>query len=426
MISKFFSFLKRPTSTAVIINTVGNYLNVFFSAFFIYLLVRIISKTEYGVLSVLFGIMFVLANLLDFGTTATLYSYLPGLIEKKSENAYRLIKSTFFYQTLFSSIVIGFLLIAFPWLDMVFFKTKAPLFTLYVTAISVLFFIWQNFLSNCLYVAKRVLQVNIYTLIANVIKTAIVIVLALTHTISVGLIIFVFGVIGPAIFFILVYSSKKNHMSAMVRAPIERSDFKLSYTFTYFVASQFFNLGLRMDLFLLSYFLSKDLGDYGAAQKIILTIITTIVSITQVISPAFAKIRTKKDLFANIRPALLYMLIPTAIFLLLFMTPDWVFELFFTNKFYHTASISRQLALVYMPYSFISIFHLFLLYSVKRPIDILIGNVVIFFVVSIGCYLLIPQYGSSAAVWSVGGAFAIASVILVFLSYRAYVRMPNQ
>ena len=125
MISKFFSFLKRPTSTDVIINTIGNYLNVFFSAFFIYLLVRIISKSEYGVLSVLFGITFVLANLLDFGTTATLYSYLPSLIEQKSENAYRLIKSTFFYQTLFSGIVIGFLLIVFPWLDAVFFKTKA-------------------------------------------------------------------------------------------------------------------------------------------------------------------------------------------------------------------------------------------------------------------------------------------------------------
>ena len=209
MIAKLSSFLKRPTSTAVIINTIGNYLNVFFSAFFIYLLVRIISRSEYGVFSVLLGITFVLANLLDFGTTATLYSYLPALIEKKSENAYRLIKSTFFYQTLFSSMVIGFLLIIFPWLDLVFFKTKAPVLTLYLTGISVMFFIWQNFLINCLYVSKRVLQVNLYTLIANVAKTIIVVTLALTHTISVGLIIFVFGIIGPTIFFALVYSSKK-------------------------------------------------------------------------------------------------------------------------------------------------------------------------------------------------------------------------
>ena len=426
MIAKLSSFLKRPTSTAVIINTIGNYLNVFFSAFFIYLLVRLISKTEYGVLSVLFGITFVLANLLDFGTTATLYSYLPSLIEKKSENAYRLIKSTFFYQTLFSAVIIGFLIIVFPWVDLVFFKTKAPILTLYVTAVSVLFFIWQNFLSNCLYVTKRVLQVNIYSLIANVVKTIIVIILALTHTISVGLIIFVFGMVGPAIFFVLVYSSKKNHMAAVMRAPIERSDFKLSYTLTYFIASQFFNLGLRMDLFLLSYFLSADLGDYGAAQKIILTIITTIVSITQVISPAFAKIRTKKDLYANIKPAFLYMLIPTAIFLALFITPDWVFNLFFTNKFFHTPTISRQLAIVYLPYSFISLFHLFLLYSVKRPFDILIGNVAIFLVVTAGCYFYIPTYGANAAIWSLAGAFSIASIILIVLSIKEYKKLPAE
>lgn len=427
MISKLSSFLKKPTSTAVIINTIGNYLNVFFSAFFVYLLVRILNPAEYGVLSVLFGFTFVFANILDFGTTATIYSYLPVLIEEKSENAYRFIKSIFFYQTLFSSIAIAFLLILFPWIDKVFFKTDAPLFTLYVTGFSVLFFIWQNFLSNCLYVAKRVLQVNIYTLIANVVKTAIVIVFALTHTINVGIVIFVFGIVGPTVFFILVYSSKKNHMGAMMRAPIERGDFRLRYTLTYFIASQFFNLGLRMDLFLISYFLTKDqTGYYGLAQKIILTIIATIISITQVISPAFARIKTKKELRLQLKSALMYMTIPTGIFLLLAITPDWVFNLFFTDKFIQTAAISRQLAVVYIPYSFLSLFHLFLLYTVKKPFDILIGNLTLFAIISLGCYFFIPPFGIPAAIISLAISFTVASVILAFFSIRAYRLMPSE
>ena len=425
MISKFSTFLKHPTSIAVIINTVGNYINVFFSLFIIYLLVRIIPS-EIAVYNVLISITIVLANILDFGTTATLYSYLPTLLEKKSEHMYRLIKSVFFYQTLFSSILIGFLLIIFPWLDLIFFKTKAPILTLYITAITVLFFIWQNFLTNCLYVSKRVLEVNIYTLIVNIVKTGIIIILALTHTISVGLIIFVFGIVAPSLFFVLVYSSKKNHIAAVLKAPIERSDFKLSYMLTYFVASQFFNLGLRMDLFLLSFFSSRDLGNYSLAQKIILTIITTTVSITQVISPTFAKIRSKKDVFRNSKSAFLYMLIPTGIFLALFLTPDFVFELFFTNTFYHTAAISRQLAIVYLPYSFINIFQLFLLYSVKKPAQILISNIAIFLTITIGCYLYIPHFGINAVIWSLGGAFTITSAILIFFSYRAYLQMPNE
>jgi len=214
-------------------------------------------------------------------------------------------------------------------------------------------------------------------------------------------------------------------MAAVMRAPIERRDFKVSYTLTYFIASQFFNLGLRMDLFLLSFFLSKDLGDYGAAQKIILTIITAVVSITQVISPLYAKIRSQKDLFMHIRSSLLYMIIPTTIFIALFFTPDWVFKFFFTNKYFNTPIIARQLAIVYIPYSFISLFHLFLLYSVKRPKDILVGNIAIFIIVSLGCYLFIPHYGFQAAVWSIGASFAVASVILIIFSVRAFKHMPE-
>ena len=269
------------------------------------------------------------------------------------------------------------------------------------------------------------MQVNVYSLVANAVKSIIIIVLALMHLISIGVIIFVFGIVGPAIFFVLVYSSKKNHMAAVLKAPIDRKAFNVNYTLTYFIASQFFNLGLRMELFLLSFFLSKDLGDYGVAQKIILTIITTIASITQIISPAFAKVKSKKDLFLHIKSSIFYMLIPTAIFIALFFTPDFIFSIFFTNKFYHTPQIARQLAIVYLPYSFISLFHLFLLYSVKRPGDILIGNIAIFLIVTIGCYIYIPIYGVSAAVWSVGASFAVARVLLSFLSIKAYKKMPT-
>lgn len=426
MVTRFLSFLKRPTSMAVIINTVGNYLNVFFSAFFVYLLVRVLNPSEYGVLSVLFGITFVLANILDFGTTATIYSYLPVLLEQDTTKAYRFIKSTFFYQTLFSIVIVGVLIIVFPHLDLYFFKTKAPLPTLYVTAIAVLFFIWQNFLSNCLYVAKRVLQVNLYTLYANIVKTLIILILAWMGYITVGYIIFVFGVVGPVVFYLFVYSSKKNHLNAVWNAPISRDDFQLKYTITYFIASQFFNLGQRMDLFLASYFLAKsEVGFYGLAQKIILTIVTTTVSITQVLSPAFAQARTKKDTRAQMRSGLMYMLIPTAIFLLLSVTPNVVFELIFTKKFTQTAEVSRLMGLVYIPYSFISLLHLFLLYTAKKPLKILVANVAMFIIVTVGCYVYIPIYGLNAALASVGASLLIASLFLVYYSIREYKKLPE-
>src|SRR3990167_4251412 len=111
--------LHDPTRKNIIINTIGNYLNVVFVAFFALILTRIMSPAEYGVLGVLLGISYVLANVLDFGTTATIYSYVPALYGIDSKGMYRFIKSTFFYQSLFSIIAISLLFLIFPFLDKV-------------------------------------------------------------------------------------------------------------------------------------------------------------------------------------------------------------------------------------------------------------------------------------------------------------------
>jgi len=109
MRDKLIHFLKRPTSKDVIINTLGNYLGVFFSAFFVYLLVRVLSPAEYGIFSVLFGVAYVLTPVLEFGTTATIYSYLPNLVHTNNPIKYRLIKSIFFYQSFFAIIIVAVL-----------------------------------------------------------------------------------------------------------------------------------------------------------------------------------------------------------------------------------------------------------------------------------------------------------------------------
>src|SRR3990172_8896915 len=209
MIPRILLFIRRPTSKNVLINTLGNYLNVFFTALFALILVRILTPAQYGVLSVLLGIAYVLANILDFGTTATIYSYLPAMYEKKSDSIYSFIKSTFFYQSVFSFIVIAILLIFFPYLDKVFFKTGAPLWELWLTSFSVLFLIWQNFFQNILFAAQKFLKTNIYLNLSNILKTSVILFLSSAKLVTVGSIIFVFGIIGPAIFFLFIFIEKR-------------------------------------------------------------------------------------------------------------------------------------------------------------------------------------------------------------------------
>jgi O-antigen/teichoic acid export membrane protein len=397
-------------------------MNVFFTAFFAFLLVRVMQPSNYGVLSVLLGIAYVLANILDFGTTASIYSYLPPLIEQRKNNLYSFLKTILFYQTSFSAVVITLLFIFFPYLDRVFFKTGAPNWELYVTTFSVLFFIWQNYAINALNAAKQFLKANIFLNLSNIIKTATIIAFIPLGLINVGSIIFVFGILGPAIFFILLFFDKKHVMKRIVQAPVDKKQFRFGYTITYFIASQFLYLSQRMDLFLLSYFLTRspEIGYYGLAQKIILTVIASIASITQVLSPNFTRITTKEEAAYQFRHGLLYMLIPAALFLLLFITPNWVFYLFFTEKFAQTAQLTKALSLPFIIYVFINLPGLFLLYTIKKPSVILVSHLVLFLVTTVGCIILIPKFGPYGPPYALAAAFFISLIILSVASLREY------
>lgn len=426
MLSKLLYFIKKPTSKQIIINTIGNYLNVFFIAFFALLLVRIMTPAEYGVLSVLLGIAYVLANILDFGTTATIYSYLPPLIEEKAANLYRFLKSTFFYQTFFSLIVITILFIAFPYLDKVFFKTGAPKWELYLTTFSVLLLLWQNYALNCLFAAKRFFSANLYLNLANTAKTLIIFFIFFSKSLTVGSIIFVFGILGPIIFFTLLFFDKKHIFFNIARAPIKKEEFRFTYTLTFFIASQFLNLGLRMDLFLLSYFRPKaEVGYYGLAQKILLTLVASITSITQVLSPTFSKIKTKSEARSHLKTGLLYLLIPAGLYFLLFLTPKELFYLFFTKSFAQTSAITKTLSLPYIIYALGNLPFIFILYTAKKPSVILISNIIFFIIMSVGCYYLIPLKGVFGPPIVIALAFYLTVLILTLAAVWEYKKMKS-
>jgi len=177
-----------------------------------------------------------------------------------------------------------------------------------------------------------------------------------------------------------------------------------------------------MDLFLLSFFLSKspEVGYYGLAQKIILTVMASIASITQVLSPNFSKIKTKAEIIKEFKHGALYLLIPIGLFILLFFTPNQIFYLFFTEKFAKTAAITKALSLPFILYALLNLPTLFLLYTVKKPSYILVANLAVFFIITLGCYYLIPKYGVFGPPYVIAIAFFISFLIMTVLSIKEY------
>ena len=425
MFARITRFIKKPASKDIAVNTTGNYLNVLFVSIFALVLVRNLSISEYGILSVLLGIAYVLANILDLGTTATIYSSLPPLIEKKSYRIYHFLKSIFIYQTFFSLLIIGLLIILFPFLDKVFFKTGAPRWQLTLTSISVLFFIWQNFVSNSLLAAKKFVEANILINLSNLVKTIVLGLLLITHNINTGSVIAAFGIVGPVVFFAILLVRKRFVVNHVYKADIDRREIRFRYTLTYFIASQFFNLGTRMDLFLVSFFLSNaQVGYYGLSQKIILMIMATVVSVTQVLSPMFSKIRKKREILRQIKASVLYLTIPTFLYLILAFFPKNLFILIFTAKFSKTVKIIHMLAWGYVIYPITNLPLLFILYTIKKPFYILIANISLFIIITVGCYWFIPFLGVFAPAYVLPIAFLISGLILAMASVYEYRKLP--
>ncbi len=414
MIDRFIRFIKDPTSKNIIINTSGNYINVVFTAFFALILFRTMSPIEYGMFSVLIGLSYVMSNIFEFGTTASIYSTVPAIFQDEDDRLYVFIKSTLFYQTTLSVIAIGLLIVSFPYLDKIFFKTGAAPWILTMTAFTIILFVWQNFLTNVLFAAKRFFHANVYLNTSNLVKAIILVMLMFTDNISVSSVIMTYGLIGPLIFFLMVLFKNYDRIVPIRNARFNRSEIKVNYTLTYFAASQFYNVGLRMDLFLLSFFgLGAQIGYYASAQKIILSIIATIVSISQVLSPQFAAATTRLEINKLLKKGFTYMLIPIGIFIALILTPNSFFQLIFTENFDEAILITKILAVPFMLSAGGTVIMLFLLYTVKKPMYILISNVAFFLIVSVGSFLLIPEKGMYGPPIAIACAFVVAISIQV-------------
>jgi len=419
-------FIKTRTSIDILINSVGNFLNVFFTALLALIMVRVMTPVEYGILSVLLGVIYVMTNILDFGVTANIYSSLPNLIGKNREETFRFLKSNFFYQTGLSIIILILLFIFFPYLDRSFLKTGESRFVLNLSAISIIFLIWKNFITNVLLASKKILQINILNNLANLAITIVLIALVYLNAVTITSMIFLFAVFGPIIFFLLLIPGKKDYLKLLIKVKINKKDFKFKYSFTYFLSTQILNLGSRMDLFMLSFYgLKMGVGLYGLSQKIMLTILTTVASITQVLSPDYAKARTQKDALQIMKTSFIYLMIPVGIYLLLVVTPNKLFSIIFTNQYAETALITKSLVLPYILFTLSYVPFLFLLYVARKPIFSLLSNSAYLIGMTLGCYLLIPKLGVYAPAYVFTGSAIIAILILIITSTKEYEKLPK-
>src|SRR3989338_2456500 len=144
------TLLRERTTAEVVVNTIGNYLNIFFSVLYVVIIARFFTPSENGIYIVLFTLVYVFTNIFDFGTSATIYSYLPAVLTDKTKK-FEFLKVTFLYQTFLAGIALLILGIFIAPLNDQWLKLHVPLRYFLWTFGTIPLLIWQNFVLNTLY-----------------------------------------------------------------------------------------------------------------------------------------------------------------------------------------------------------------------------------------------------------------------------------
>jgi O-antigen/teichoic acid export membrane protein len=403
-----------PHTRNVVINTLGNYIGYAFTAFYIIFFVRVFDPVEFGVLTVLQALSYLLANILSFGIPASIYAHIPQYLPDKKK-AFDFITSNFIFLTILSGASLVLIYLFAEQLDAAVFKTGAPSSYYLYALLGTQMYIWQNFIRDVMNAADRFLHINIAANLSNVVKVGLLVYLALHGALGIPEVLLITGLVGPAVVFAYILLERAWIVKAFLSSRATRSEIRFKYTFLYFLSTQIFNIATRADLFMVSFFLTRpEVGYYGLSQRVILAVVTSSDSITQVMSPQFAKISSQRDVMRLLKHSYVYMLVPTAMFIGGIIMPSSIYELVFSQTYTASTLLTRALSLAYLPYSFLAALLLFFLYTIKKPMYLLISNLIFLVCILIGNFLLIQNLRVLAPAISYLAAFII---ILTYLGY---------
>ncbi len=407
---RLINLARSQTSKNIFINTFGNYIGVATTVLYFIAIARTFSKPDMAVYSVLFAIANVLANFFDLGVNASIYANLPHFVHDRAHSI-EFVKSNLVFQTAITLVALLVFWLFMPIINTDLLHLYTSNINYFWTFISVLFFMWQNTMLNTLFAREQFLFANIAQVLANITKIGLILLFIFLNILTVTNTIIILGVVGQLLFILCALWGREKLLRDFLNAPIHKHHIKVRYMGTYFIATQIFTLASRLDLFMIAHYLPLErVGEYSIAQKIILNIITTVNSITQVLSPQFAKVKQRADITRLLKHSLAYIMIPAGIFALAAVTPDVIYTFVLSQKWINSIPITRILSVVYIFYTLLSIPLLFFLYTIKKPLYILIINLIFLSIMGVGNYVLIPQYGVFGPAIAMAIAMAVVTV----------------
>lgn len=393
----------------------GNGITVVLAFFSTILIAKYLSKEAFGIYLALYSFSALIADLADMGIGPSLSNFIPKLkSEKKEDQISSLLSSAFYIQLMFSSFIVGLILIFRIQLAKYFFA-ETELINIYITAALVYAILFFNFLILSLTAQKMFRESVVVNIFSSLLRLLIIFLVTLISKLSINIVLSIYLVTFLAGWFYSFLYLDKNYLKYQLKWAKIREIFK----FSGFLGLQkiFIAVSSRLDLLMLVPLAGAyEAGIYGAALRISQIFPFFVSGFSLVVAPRFAEYQKGQHAVSFFKKSLLISLLFLISLGIFYFLSDLLIKVLFP-KYYESIPVLKWLIISMLGFILATPFVSFLTYTFKKPVIIAGATIVQFFIIIVCNWIFIPKIGRFGPVIGVGLGNLAVLIISVVSTY---------
>jgi len=390
-----FSATAKDTTSLFIGNTTSSILAVVF----VILVARYLGPKNLGIGMAVVSFVTILSAVGDLGLTSSLFRFVSKtFLQGDTQKAQKYLSFVFSIR-FFSAVIIGLILIlSSPFASRLIYKTNEP-YLMILSALAIFGFLLWDFQIQSFQSKRRFLPSAIFIVLSNLLRVLLVVVFALTNTLTLFSAVLSFSLSPLLVFFVTLPFNK-------VRLSFDHEWKKLFFQIIPFsgwmgVTKTAGAISGRIDTLLLIQLLGAyEVGIYSASRQLAQGIPIFIGSFATVLAPRFASLEGVKLNRYYKKTIMLSILISTGVFIAAFAAP--IVTILFGKDYASSVPIFRWLLIGFIPLTLSIPPVNLIIYAHHKPKIISTLTLIELPIIILGNILLIPVIGIYAPILVLG------------------------
>ena len=404
MISKIKRLIFSDTSKDTLVSLVGNGLVALSGTLFTILVARGMTPPQFGTLSALLALAFLLSSLGDLGISSALINFIPKL--KSERNT--IVSLSFVVQSAVAIILIIVFYIGSFWHEVLVPGSTNYLF--FITSLVSAFAVISGFAKNLLKAERKFVYASIIQVLESVVKLIPVGILYFYFSLSINdVLLSVLSAIILASIFAL-YKEFKN-----ITIVFPKYYFKKIFHFTKWVAiMRGFSVAIsRVDVILLNALgTNHQAGIYAAASRITMLFALLVSSLGSVVAPRFSSFNKRKQVTSYIKKISLLIGGVSILMVLSILLSPLIVNTVFGSQYAAAIPVFRYLTLAMIPFLLSIITTNPLIYFFNKPNFTALATAIQVGLLVVIEVILIPTMGPMAPTI----ALAVSNTVVLILT----------